>query len=318
MSARHALTWVLVVAAPLAAQRSERRSVDGRVMRASATAMVAMPGVWVVLHRVGRDRQGPVDSARTDAHGAFRITYAADGDDGAVYFLAALHDGIAYLSSPLRQPRVSGADAEIDVYDTTSSGITLRERGRHIIALAPRPDGWREVIEVYELENPTRRTLVPATAGRAAWTAPLPAGAIDVRAEQGDVSPEALTAAAGRVQVLAPFAPGLKQVGFAYRLPVSAFPLTLPASRDTAVLEILVEEKGAAAVGAGLRRVDDQTVDGHQLARYLSPNAPGGATAVITAASANVPRAPLAPAVLVVLMAIMMTGALTFGLRRTA
>jgi len=318
VSARRALACAMLAAVPLAAQQSEPRRVEGRVMRASDSALAPAPGAWVVLHRVGRDRQGPVDSARTDAHGAFRIQYRADGDESAVYFLATMHDGIAYLSSPLRAPRVSGADAEIDVYDTASTGIALRERGRHVIALAPTADGIRQIIEVYEIENGARRTLVPTAAGRATWSAPLPAGATDLRAEQGDVSPDALTAANGRAQVLAPFAPGIKQVGFTYRVPASAFPVTLAGSRDTAVLEILVEEKGATAGGAGLRRVDDQTVDGHQLARYLSPNAPAGASAVITAGAAPPAHAPIAPAVLVALMALMMAGALTLGLRRSA
>ena len=120
----------MLSAAPLAAQQTEQRIVEGRVMRASESALAPAPGAWVVLHRVGRDRQGPVDSARTDARGAFRIRYRADGDESAVYFLATMHDGIAYLSSPLRAPRVSGADAEIDVYDTASTGIALRWTAR--------------------------------------------------------------------------------------------------------------------------------------------------------------------------------------------
>ena len=316
MSTRRALACALLAAVPLAAQQSENRSVEGRVMRANDSGLAAAPGAWVVLHRVGRDRQGPVDSARTDARGAFRIRYRADGDESAVYFLATLHDGIAYLSSPLRAPRVSGADAEIDVYDTASMGIALRERGRHVIVLAPTADGLRQIIEVYEIENGARRTLVPAASGLATWTAPLPAGARDVRAEQGDVSPDALIDGDGRVQVLAPFAPGIKQVGFTYRVPASAFPVALSGSRDTAVFEILVEEKGAIATGAGLRRVDDQAVDGHQLARYLSPNAPALAGVVITAGAAPPARAPVAAAVLVAAMAVMMAGALTIGLRR--
>jgi len=308
----------MLAAAPLAAQQGESRSVDGHVMRGAPSGMVPAVGAWVVLHRVGNDRQGALDSTRTDAHGAFAIRYRAEGDSNAVYFLATVHDGLAYLSQPLRKPRVSGADALIDVYDTASTGIVLHDRGRHVIAFAPAADGARDIIEVYEVENASRRTLVPSSAGRAAWSAPLPAAATGVRAEQGDVSPDALTALDGRVQVLAPFPPGIKQVGFTYRVPASAFPLTLPAARDTAVLEVLVEERGATAAGAGLRRVDDQTVDGHQLARYLSPNAPAGASAIITAGSAPAPRTSYAVIGLVTLMLAMMAGALTFGLRRVA
>lgn len=318
MSAWRGVACAMLAAAPLAAQTGDARVVAGRVLRPGATGMIPVPGAWVVLHRVGHDRQGPVDSARSGANGAYRIRYRADGDENAVYFLATMHESIAYLSSPLTKPVVTGDDAEIDVYDTTSSGITLRERGRHVIALAPSPDGSREMIEVYELSNDARRTLVPAGAGRSTWSAPLPAGASDVHAEQGDVSPDALAVVSGRVEVLAPFAPGMKQVGFTYRLPANAFPLSLPAARDTLVLEALLEERGATAAGAGLKRVDDQTVGGHHLARYLAPNAPPTAPVIFTAGRAPASHGPGAALGLVAIMVAMMAGALTVGLRRTA
>jgi hypothetical protein len=118
--------------------------------------------------------------------------------------------------------------------------------------------------------------------------------------------------------VFAPFPPGIKQVGIRYELPAGAYPLTLPPSQDTAVLEVLLEERGATAAGAGLRRVDDQTVDGHQFARFLAPNAPAGAAAVLTAGRAAATRAPFAVVGLIAIMLAMMAGALTIGLRRPA
>ena len=53
----HFVPLLTFLAAPLAAQ-----SVTGRVVRPAGTDSVPVPGVRVVLHRVGQVEQGPVDS----------------------------------------------------------------------------------------------------------------------------------------------------------------------------------------------------------------------------------------------------------------
>jgi hypothetical protein len=294
---------LLIVLVPGAA-----RSVAGRVVRpaASGKGVVAVPAVWVVLHRVGSDTARPLDSVRSGPDGRYAMRYETSGVEDALYFVAVRYSGIAYFSPPLRDARVSGGDAEITVYDTISAGAPLRDRGRHVILFAPRADGSREVVEVYEIENEGSRTRVAAGDGRPAWSAPLPAAATDVRAGQSDVSAAAIVASAGTVQVFAPFAPGIKQVSFTYRLPKSAFPLALPPSRDSAVLELLIEEHGASPKGAGLRAVDSVTVDNHHFSRWLSPSAPAGAAVHVTTAEpagGNVSHA-------VIVLAVLMGGAM--------
>src|SRR5688572_27594903 len=79
------------------------RIAEGQVLRAvEGGDAVAVTGQWVVLHRVGADRAGPLDSARTGAGGRFRFRYAATGAPDALYFVSATYGGIAYFSPPLR------------------------------------------------------------------------------------------------------------------------------------------------------------------------------------------------------------------------
>jgi hypothetical protein len=78
---------------------------------------------WVILHRVGHDRAGPLDSVRTTAAGAFSFQYRVTGDSDAVYFVSTSYGGVAYYTPPLRGPVVRGDDAALVVFDTTSGPV---------------------------------------------------------------------------------------------------------------------------------------------------------------------------------------------------
>ena len=95
--------------------------------------MDAISGAWVVLHRVGPDRAGPLDSTRSDARGRYSFKYDRTGSEDAIYFVSATHDGIAYFTPPLTAGRVTGDDAEIIVFDTTSGHVPFTIRGHHIV-----------------------------------------------------------------------------------------------------------------------------------------------------------------------------------------
>ena len=71
----------------------------GRVLRARAADSVPVPLARVVLHRVGRNEQGPVDSTIADARGRFAFRFLADTT--AIYLLSARHDGVTYFASPV-------------------------------------------------------------------------------------------------------------------------------------------------------------------------------------------------------------------------
>jgi hypothetical protein len=237
-----------------------------------------MPGVMVTVHRVGPDTAGALDSARTDAGGRYTIRYRRFGSDEAVYFAAALHHGIAYFSSPLRGVRASADDAEITVFDTTSGPVTLTVQGHHIVVSAPKPDGGRDIVEVYELSNDTTVTLVGRDSLAPIWSAPIPHDATGFVAGQGDVSPVTLARRGDRVTFAAAFGPGVKQLSYSYTLPPRAFPLTFAHERLTGVFEVLLEEPGAQVRAAGLRSMGEVTTQGRRFKRFLAQTAPQGET----------------------------------------
>ena len=251
------------------------RRVDGRVVRPGAGEYRGVPGIWVVLHRVGTDAQGPLDSMRTTASGAYRFRYRASGRDDAIYFISASYGGLAYFSPPLRGAEVSGDDAEIVVFDTTSRGIPITVRGHHIVVSAPK-DGSREVIEVYEISNDSSVTLVSAS-DEPSWSAQLPDGARDAALRQGDVGADAVTFEEGRVRVFAPIAPGLRQLAYSYEVDADELPLTLPVEHHAEMLEVLVEAPNADVSGAGLERTDPVSVEGRNFSRFLADEVPANA-----------------------------------------
>jgi hypothetical protein len=252
--------------------------VDGRVLRPKSTALNPVAGVWVTIHRVSSDTAGPLDSMRTGANGRFHFRYTRGGKADAVYFASAMYDGIAYFSRPLTSASVTGADAEIVVYDTTSVHFPLAVKGRHIVVASPSIDGSRQIVEAYEIENESDRTLISPDDAHPSWSAPLPPGASNLQVGESDVSAAAIVAVNGRVLVSAPFAPGLKQLSYSYSLPQKSFPLHVPLEQPATVLELLLEEPKAQARGATLKPVAPATVEGRVFQRYLGADAPAGAS----------------------------------------
>ena len=270
---------------PSAAPADAGRRVVGHVVRPAPRGTQPVAGIWVTLHRVGSDSAGPLDSLRAGADGRFAFDYRRTGREDAVYFVSASYGGIAYFAEPLRA-EVAEAEADITVFDTTSAPVPLKVRGRHVIVSAASASGRRTVTEVYELSNDTTVTAVAPAAG-ATFTAVLPDGAADPQVGSGDVAGEAVAFDGGRVSVTAPFAPGLKQLAYAYTLPAEAFPLRVPVLRGAEVLEVLVEEPTAQVSGAGLAATDSATVSGRTFRRFLAQDVKPSAVAQI-----GVPPAP--------------------------
>jgi hypothetical protein len=243
------------------------------------TTLRPVPGTWVTLHRVGSDSAGPLDSLRTRSDGTFAFRYRPTGAADALYFASTSYGGIAYFTPPLRDAVVAGDAAEITVFDTTSRPVPSTVRGRHLIVAAPSPDGMRHVIEVFELTNDSSVTGVPPTDGpRGTWSVALPAGARDFAVRRGEVPDDGMTAVAGRAVLLVPFAPGIKQVAFTYRVPGDAFPLRIALERPVSVLEVLLEEPRGTVTGAGLTAVEPVVLEGRTFRRFLAQETAAGAT----------------------------------------
>jgi hypothetical protein len=269
------------------ADAQEARRVDGRVERITDDGPAGVRGAWVVLHRVGPDAQGALDSLRTDAAGRFAFRYTTRGDTNAVYFASTVYAGVAYFTNPLRTASVSGDDALLTVFDTASAGVPIVTRGRHLIISALDTTRQRTVVEIYEIENIGERTRV-ANESAASWSVRLPEGATDARVGEGDVSPDAIAVANGLLQVFAPISPGLRQLSFSYLLPDAAFPWTIPITDTTTVLEVLVEDPAATVSGAGLEPQASVMLDGRGFQRFLAQDVPQGAVATVTVPAGGV------------------------------
>jgi hypothetical protein len=270
--------------------------------------------VTVTLHRVGTDSSGPIDSARTDAAGRYELRYHRFGANDAVYFAAAVYRGIAYFSAPLQGARVTGGDAAITVFDTTSRAVEFHVRGHHFVVSGPRSDGARSIMEVWELSNDTTATVVGRDSLTPVWSASLPQGASEFAGGQGDVSPDAIVAREHHVVLLAPFGPGMKQISYSYILPAESFPLELRLERPTIVLEVLEEEPGAQATGADLRPTEAATTGGRTFKRFLTHDVPAGAIVNITVPSTTEPIRTKVLVVLALAIAVIMAGALARAL----
>jgi len=253
---------------------SAARTVEGRVVRPGAAAFEPVTGSWVTLHRVGRDRAGPLDSARTGLDGSYRFSYQVSGAADAIYFVSASYAGIAYFSSGLAQPVVTGQDAEIQVFDTTSSGIRLTMRGRHIILSASTGGTRRGMIEVFEITNDSSRTLIGDNDKAPTFRVRIPQGAQDFKVAQGDVPADAVSNVDGEVLVQMPFAPGLKRLSFSYSVDADAFPLKIPVQFATGVLEVLAEDPQATVTAPRIAETAPASIDGRNFRRFLGNDVP--------------------------------------------
>ena len=252
-----------------AAAYGQARLVEGRVLRPmDGGEPRPVTGQWVVLHRVGADSAGPLDSARSGANGRFRFRYQASGSPDALYFVSASYGGIAYFSPPLRSASVSGGDADIIVHDTSTDTTRLRMQGRHIVVSQARGTR-REIAEIFDIENQSASTVVASSDVAPLWSTVLPEAAESVSVAPGDVSAAAVQFSRGRAALFAPLSPGVRQLVLTYLLPNDAFPVAFPLQRPTSMLEILLEDPRGQVDGVALREVDAATIEGRTFRRLL-------------------------------------------------
>ena len=247
------------------------RRVDGQLVLGTREGPKPIANQWVVLHRVGSDRAGPLDSMQTRANGGFAFRYRPSGDTSAVYFVSATYGGVAYFTSPFRGAIVTGDDAMLTVFDTTSHPVSIKTGGRHLIIGLPQEGGRRPIGEVYDLENDTTVTLVARDSTSPVWTTHLPASAVAFQVNSsGEVGAGALTRTGTVVNLFVPLSPGLRQVAFTYELPPSAFPLSIPVEKPTGVFEILIQEPTARVQAPSLREMAPVSTEGRTFRRFLA------------------------------------------------
>ena len=171
----------------------------------------------VLLHRVGRNVQGPIDSTDRRRHGAASVPVSAPTPARSIC-LSARYGGIEYFSRRCT-PTPSGPIPAI-----ASRGLRHLEHGadrrqaRHLVV--PRAGAGRRPGGARSDRAPERRSPCPRSArlhppDLVARRCPRGTGGLELG--ESDLSPDAVTRRGDSVMVLAPFAPGEKQLTIAVR-----------------------------------------------------------------------------------------------------
>jgi hypothetical protein len=241
----------------------------GQVVRITASDTLPVAGAKIMLHRIGRDAQGPIDSMASDARGRFRFRFNAD--TGAVYLVSSGWDGIEYFSSPLHTEPGLPDTALVLVVSDTSSRATVTTVSRHIVISKPTADGLRAALEIVVIANAGPTTRIAPDTLHPSWTANLPKNVAGFTAGSGDFSSEALVVRNDSVQVFAPIAPGEKQLLYTYALSPSPGKVSIPIGDAVGTLNILLEEQDLQVRGGGLVPIDSQVIEGRTFMKWEGP-----------------------------------------------
>jgi len=270
-----------LLASPALAQSA---LVAGRVLRADSTSAA---GIRVVLHRVGRSAQGPLDSARSDGQGRFRFRFRADTT--AFYLLSGRYSGIEYFSPPVAtNPAKPDTGIRILVYDTSSSA-PVSVTSRDLVVTRPGETGARGVLDLIGLRNAGTRTRVAPDTLRPTLSLPLPQGTLGLSLSEGDMSPAAVTRAGDSVLLASAISPGEKQLTLQYQIPAKVQAIALPVLPGLA-LNVLAEESGVAVTAPGIASTDSQVIQGRSFRRWTGTATSRGELRIALPQVGRVPR----------------------------
>lgn len=263
---RGALWLALLVGVPsfpLIAQ--QRIPVAGRVVRAGADSTPAA-GVRLVLHRVGRSFQGPIDSAVSDARGRFQLRFTVDTT--FLYLLSANYSGIEYFSPPINtNPALPDTALVVLVFDTSATQ-PVDQVARYLVIRRPAENGSRSVLDLIVLANRGAATRVAGDTLRPAWQGFVPRGIGGIRVGEADLSSDAIVFRGDSIMVFAPIAPGEKQIALEYAVPPGT-PLRLRFSQDSVATNVLLQDAGARVEGAEMIATDSQVIEGESFHRWI-------------------------------------------------
>jgi hypothetical protein len=279
----------------------------GRVLFGTSGRPVAR--TWAVLHQVSMGGGQPIDSTRTDAAGAYRLTVPR-ADSGSIYVVSSWRAGIAYFSEAVTArtgPNVRLAP--LQVYDTSSAGPAVRVARRLITVAKLKGDGTRDVLELVELENPGTATRIAADSLRPTWASAIPSVAIQFRVGQGDISPQAVTQRGDSVAVFGPVPPrDRKQLSYTYVLPATVRRVSVPVDQPIDEVDLLLEDTTAVVTARTLDSLGVEDIEGRRFARYRSTALAAGAPLAIAFSDRRFAPETLVPVIVVVAGVVLVLG----------
>ncbi len=172
------------------------------------------------------------------------------------------------------------------------------------------------MLDLIVLRNDGRVARVAPDSSRPSWRLVLPPGTGDMEVGESDLSPDAIVREGDTVKVLAPLAPGQKQLSLEYGVTPVRGRLEFPVGPDGGPVNLLVEERNARVSGGTLALADSQVIEGRSFRRYTG-NVPAGGTVVLAVGAAGAAAATrVALPVLVGAVAVMLAAAAWWIIRR--
>jgi hypothetical protein len=279
------LLSALTALSALSALSAQTITAAGRVLTADSTPV---RGSRVVLHRVGRQMQGPIDSTLSSVTGRFRFSFRPDTT--AFYLISTQFAGIEYFSKPVstNPSRPDGA-LTLLVYDTSSTAPVVLE-ARHLVVTRPGSDGSRNVLDLMVVQNTGRLTRISSDTSRPTWSAPLLSGTLGLELGESDLSPDAVARRGDSVVVIAPLAPGEKQLTVQYLIPAGRKTVQLPVTAAGVTLNVLAEETAIEVTGAGIALADSQVIQGRSFRRWTGVSRAGSVLRLVLPSPGESPK----------------------------
>jgi hypothetical protein len=259
--------------------------VAGRVVRLAGADTVPVRGAPVVLHRVSRAAQGPVDTTIADAAGRFRLRFTPD--TSAAWLLSARFAGIEYFSAPIASDPAHPDTGIVILVSDTSSAAPVGLRLRTMLVSRADESGSRTVVDWFVLSNGGPLTRVAPDSLHPSWSTPLPEAAqnvelADMRLSQ--FSPDAVVFRRDSAQLFAPLSPGDKELMLQYRIPGALARFTVPFGARADSVVVLLEERPARVAAPGFAAADSQLIEGRPFRRWVGAMPrPGGLDIVMPA-----------------------------------
>jgi hypothetical protein len=238
---------MILLAMLLQLQSSGPVEVAGRVIRLEGADTLPAGSARVVLHRVGRTAQGPLDSMLAGDDGRFR--FRARGDSGDVLLVSGRWHGVEYFAPPV----VPGRAVLLQVTDT-SSGAPVHIAARHIIVGGPAADGARDVVDLIVLRNAGTLTRTGRDSATGSWSIALPPLVANLVLGDADFASDAFDIHDDSLHLFAPIPPGDRQLFLQYQLAPGAKSLDVPLATGTDTVSVLAEEDDLELSGSMMRQ----------------------------------------------------------------
>ena len=218
---------------------------------------VAVDTATVLLHRVGPGGSGEVDSVSVGPGGEFRFLLPTVPDaeiEGDIYFASVEYDGVLYFGPAITALEDLDSLYAVQVFraqEVPPEGVLLSLEVRNLF-LEFTGEEW-VATDAFVIDNPGERTLVARENG-VVWSYPLPPGATNPELGEGDLPPNTVSFAGGRVLVSAPLPPGGRLLMIRYHL--ESLGLTIPAPGRTESFELMIREPAPPVRVGGLEFID--------------------------------------------------------------